>query len=277
MNEFPEESEDSLDDLRMENEIKKIKLSLEHGANFLNAAGNELPPEIESKWLDYMQQFEDQLSKRKKITIYELAGKPNYIKVDEISDEKIEIELKNILKTLTKSAVIVDTICEVDDRELYRFITEELFLEETNDIQIDGLLHCFTYEEYHPNHKYDITNICTEFIDMILKKELEWIPGSFNLCEEIYTQSETISKEKAITKLEYFRDAFLSFSLEALEISSILINEENTKAELNYTIEYSGITEANEMMQFMGKGSFILKNDDDCWMISVISLPGFVM
>ncbi len=277
MNEFPEESEDSLDDLRMENEIKKIKLSLEHGANFLNTSGNELPPEIESKWLDYMQQFEDQLSKRKKITIYELAGKPQYKKVDDISDDEIENELKTILKTLTKSSVIVDTICDVDDRELYRFITEELFLEETNDIQIDGLLHCFTYEEYHPNHKYDITNVCTEFIDTILKKESDWIPRALKLNEEITTNSGVISEEKAIKKIEYFRDAFLSFSLTLFEISSILINEDNTSAELYYDIEYTGITEGHETMQFLGKGNFTLKNDDDCWLISEISLPGFII
>lgn len=45
----------------------------------------------------------------------------------------------------------LDFLCDVDDAEAYRFITEELMDEEIDDIRIEGLRHCFIYEEFHPN------------------------------------------------------------------------------------------------------------------------------
>lgn len=39
-----ENNDDELNKLKIENEIKKMKLSLEHGANFLSSKENKLPP-----------------------------------------------------------------------------------------------------------------------------------------------------------------------------------------------------------------------------------------
>jgi len=38
---------------------------------------------------------------------------------------------------------------------IYKFITEELFDHEMDDIMLPGFVHHFIYEEFHPNHEYD--------------------------------------------------------------------------------------------------------------------------
>jgi len=56
---------------------------------------------------------------------------------------------------------------------LYRFITEELFKEELDDIKIEGMTHHYIYEEFHPNHEHDIKNRCKEFLDEFLNKNIK--------------------------------------------------------------------------------------------------------
>ena len=85
-----ENEEEEFDDLESENEFKKLKLALEHGMDLskpLEESG--LPPEIEGQFLDYVQQWEDEMAKGKMILIYDLIGRPEYKLVAEITDENM--------------------------------------------------------------------------------------------------------------------------------------------------------------------------------------------
>src|SRR5580658_2338469 len=97
------EREEEQNKLRMENEVKKMKLSLEHGMNFSMPPGqkeNQLPPEIESQFLDHVQRFEEAWSKSKTIPLYDFIGKPAFRKVAEIPDKDIGDELKRVVDIL---------------------------------------------------------------------------------------------------------------------------------------------------------------------------------
>jgi len=55
-----EENEEELEKIRLENEIKKIKLSLEHGMDLSHSyTDEELPPEVEGAFLDHIKQWEE--------------------------------------------------------------------------------------------------------------------------------------------------------------------------------------------------------------------------
>ena len=123
-----ENPKDKLNRIRHENEEKKKQLIEEHGAFFGNMTNeNNLPPEIESQFLDNIKAFENEFQSAKQIQLYDFLGKPNYRKLEELTDAEVSKELERIMKLMSNNQVSLDTICEVDDRELYRFITEELF------------------------------------------------------------------------------------------------------------------------------------------------------
>ena len=272
----PEETnEEAKHDQRTENERKKLILSLEHGENFIKPIEQDLPPDIEGQWLDYIQQFEKQFSKRKQILIYDLIGRPVYRKASDIPDEEIANELTHVKQLLTEKAVTIDTICAVEDRELYRFITEELFNEKTNDIQIEGMTTCFIYEEFHPNHEYDIRNRCNDFVNHILNKKREWMPDYLGLAAEVVSRSGIITGKEVIEKIRNFRDSFESFIVSEINIHTIQISDDKSSAEVACHITYSGILEdTTELMTFAGPGSFSLKNEENWWDICRIDIPG---
>ncbi|MBK6536623.1 MAG: hypothetical protein IPG09_02205 [Ignavibacteria bacterium] len=45
---------------------------------------------------------------------------------------------------MEENGIVLDTLCDYEDEVIYKFITEELFREETNNIRIEGMRHCFT-------------------------------------------------------------------------------------------------------------------------------------
>ena len=268
-----EQSEEHFDDLRLENEIKKIKLALEHGSNFISPIDDNLPPELEREWLDYIQQFEEELAKRKKILVYNLIGRPAYRLANNIPDTEITEELNKIRDLLHRNSITVDTICKVEDRELYRFITDELFREETNDLHIEGMTTCFIYEEYHPNHDHDIRSRCTEFVNHILDKHKEWAPDYLGLAQTVQTNSGMLTNKQVVEKIVHFRDSFTRFIIIDFQITSVTINEDAAEAEcvIRYTATLEG---ANEDMTFSGDTNFSLVYTSKLWVISKIDLPG---
>lgn len=270
-----EYEENELNKLRIENEIKKMKLSLEHGANFLSG-GTKLSPELEGQWLDQVQKFEDSYATSKRILIYDFVERPAYKPVNEIPEAEINFELKNILNLLGQKGICIDTICKVADRELYRFITEELFLKEIDDITIEGMTHNFIYEEFHPNHEHDIKTHCNEFLEVLLNKKNNLNPSFMDMSNEIHCKDGIIKQEDVVKRMEAFRESFSSFRLQHFKITSLKVTSDI--ADVCFDINYTGVIEgSNESRSFTGIGNFMLKNEYDYWCINKINIPGVLL
>ena len=236
----------------------------------------KLPPEQEGQWLDQVQQFEDAYTNSKRILIYDFIGKPSYKPVNEITETEIKPELKGILNLLGQKGIGIDTICKVDDKELYRFITEELFKEETDDMMVEGMTHNFIYEEFHPNHEHDIKTHCKEFIEGLLNKKIILNPTFLAIADEINVKDGIIKQEDAIKTMEVFRESFSSFKLQHFKITSLKISED--VADVCFDISYTGIIEGgNERENFSGMGDFKLKYEYNYWCINKINIPGISM
>jgi hypothetical protein len=274
-----EKSEEDIENLRLENEIKKIKLSLEHGTDLSGQLSDaELPPEVEGKFLDYIQQFEDEFAKRRTILVYDLAGRPECRPEAEIPEDEISAELKTVLNILHINSISITTICDVPERELYRFITEELFNVETNDIRIPGMSHGFIYEEFHPNHEHDIKNRVTELVEYLFDKEKENATDLWELADEVETGDKVFPKKDLIEKLAHFRDAFSSFTVHDFSINVITASDADDNGEAHCTIHYSADIEGSaETMDFEGESAFCLKRQYEWWMITKFEIPGVVV
>lgn len=157
---------------RILNEKKKEDLRKQFGMSFEGHSG-ELSPQAEGEWLDYVTEFERQFENARQISVRERIGNPGLIPLADIPDSDLAAELERIFELLDQNNIAVDFIHEQDDREMYRFITEELLDEMTDDIRIPGMTSHFIYEEFHPNDKDDITHGLEEFLYALFKEELK--------------------------------------------------------------------------------------------------------
>lgn len=255
------QSEDELEKLRIENELKKMKLMLEHGAMFSdNQAKMPLDPFIENQFLNNIEAFERSYNNAERIVLFDFINRPDYPKVDDIPDSLIHTELDRIMDILNKNGIQLDTLCDVDEREIYRFITEELFSHQMDDMRIPGMMTCFIYEEFHPNHEYDIRNHSMDGIKSFLNKKTDY-----------YTSFFTKAAEED-TRLKFFRDAFKSFSIKHLEISHLKFDEE--RASVSFNIDFTGKIEGStDKQRFSGEGSMELVCHYDYWVIDKINFP----
>ncbi len=105
---------DPFEDLRKENELLKLKLTAETGAHF--GAVSNLDPVIENEFLKNVIEFEKKFVRAGRKTVYEILGKPAYLKTGEIADKFLASELARINKILMAHNIVVDFLAEYPDR-----------------------------------------------------------------------------------------------------------------------------------------------------------------
>jgi len=157
---------------RILNEKKKEDLRKQYGMSF-DGHSEEMSPQAEGEWLDYINEFEMQFENARQITVRERIGTPRVRPLAQILDSELADELDRLLGLLSEHNIGIDFLHEQDEREMYRFITEELLNEETDDIQIPGMAGHFIYEEFHPNDEDDITAVIEEFLYALFQGEFK--------------------------------------------------------------------------------------------------------
>lgn len=144
----------SADELGTENELLKLKMMAEFGGDFMG--GEDLPPDVENQFLKQVMSFHKKHDTSKVTTIYHFIGEPEFNHVNDLSDKEVVKELKRLMKLMNKNGVSLSVLAETPKREVYRFITEELFKHEIEDVRVRGWVNQFVYEEFHPNPEYDV-------------------------------------------------------------------------------------------------------------------------
>src|SRR5688572_7134565 len=192
-------SSDPEQNLRIENEILKLKMQAERDAIF---GGNmeDLPPEVEAEFLKNVQLFEDSFDKAEAVTIYECIGQPSYKKIDELKPDQVEEELTRIMELMHLKNIVLDVQGQYELSVIYKFIIEELFQEKIREVNFPGYTHHFIYEEFHPNHDIDIGNTAQVFLNHWFEKGFD--ENSLEFADRLVTaQAKVFSREEAIAKL----------------------------------------------------------------------------
>lgn len=165
-------------EMRMENDFMKMKMMLEKGAQF-EKLSDDCTPEMENDFLKYIIEFERQSENPERIKLFEKVDSPTqFIRADDVADEDINKALEDVLEWLDKYNIHVDACSpNVSKRELYRFIVEELFEEEIDNINIPGMIHGFIYDEFHPDPVYENSRMAiNDGITQLLRQEkMEWM------------------------------------------------------------------------------------------------------
>lgn len=150
------------------NESKRNELRERYGMAF-NRVSEDVPPDMEAEFLLRVEEFERRWEERRAITVREYLGDPDVRPFDEIPPDQISVELERVTAILAGNNIHLHFICPVPDDVAYRFITGEFFDHEIDDIRIEGMVHGFIYEEFHPNHFYDISTTALDVAEGLIE------------------------------------------------------------------------------------------------------------
>ena len=259
--------------LRMENEIEKLKRSAFDNAIF--HLDEDLPPDAESEWLEYLAHFEKNWEDIKRISIEEKLGCPQFPPVEELSASEIAENLDKVQRKMADAGIFLTVICEVPKAEIYRFITEELFQYEVEDVDIEGLQTHFIYEEFYPNDKLDIEQALTDFIHEMLDKEFHSFLNTHvaKICRS--PNGEALSGEEATEKAIAFTQLYDWFEVKAIEKFHINVNDTETEAKVSFYCRYRAVTNQAEVL-FEGEATAkMVVGDLGYWNIAELRMPGF--
>ncbi len=267
-------------DQKIDNELKKKELSEKYGGGFMGA-NPDLPPEIEGEWLNHIEKFEEQYENAKRIKVIDCLGNIEFKRVTDLAKEDIKQELDKLQELLAKNGIQINTLCEVEDEELYRFITEELFNEEMDDMNIPGMMNCYIYEEFHPNAKYDIEEAFDYFFRCTLGKCENYGGEGYDMLyldtENFQnTEGKFIPQQELEKKITNFLKSFDQFKVESLTIKELSVNSTETDGKVTFTIHYKGLFDmSKEQIDFKGEGTFRFRPSEyGGWRAYSIQLPG---
>lgn len=234
---------------------------MEHDAVF-SKINSEMPPEIESLFLDNILQFEEQYKNAKKISVFKKLGEPVFKNIEHLNDVELEKELEKIYQLLHDNNMDLGILYDYENENqlIYSFIINELFNVEVDDISISGMVTNFTYEEFHPNHKEDIIQYSCEFWNKYL--------NNYNQYFEEYTLNYIENKEELIA----FKNAFKDFNIITNEIISVEFNLENETATAKVQLEFIGKIDNQNSITFKGESKLEFVLEYDYWTIINVSL-----
>lgn len=261
------------DSVKAENTMLKFKLGLEHGMQ-MHERGS-ISPEIENKWLKSIYEFEQQYKDAKRVKVYDHIGRPVFMKCDDLSIIEISNERQRIQSIMAENGVELDCICEYDDATIYRFITEELFEQEMDDMRITGMTCHFIYEEFHPNHDHDLRRHTTMFVNSIFGRKWNAEFDGIIFDRSVTFSGRQYSAAEMSTIILTFQETHTFFRIKTVEINQVSIDAEALKADVRATLSVSGKRKAGGTVNYEGLCAFQFRRDNDYWTVTSFHIPGF--
>lgn len=255
------------------NQAKKRELAQKYGARF--SENSEIPPEVESQWLDNIEEYERQFEDARRVKVREFLGGPMFKPFEEIQPEQVESELDKVLEFLSLNSIEVDCLAEVTAEDLYQFVTTELMDHEMDDIRISGFTCHFIYEEFHPNDKYDAKHSAEDFLLNLFGRDTEFL--KYNLANEELSDpsGRGITQGEMWSLIRAFYDRYSLFTNRTFDCTDCTV--EGEYATVIFQGEWTGLV-SGSMESVTLKGGFNLrlkKSPYGGYDIIQVSLPGF--
>jgi hypothetical protein len=257
------------------NEQKKRELEQRYGAQF-SWSSNNLPPEAEGEWLDYISEFERQYAANGQISVREFVGNPEVRPLTAIPPEEIADAADALLDLLQQNNIVIEFDREVSNAEVYRFITEELLNEKMDNIRIDQMMHTFVYDEFHPDEATHVRHTAEMFLNALFFRDRHIIWRMLSRKQVTTGTGGSISAEEFMRLLEGFYKNVPSFASHMLEIIACELDTPQasvtasltwagTSRDRNGPIGASGIAEVKFMVNPGGE-----------WDVMGVKIPGML-
>jgi len=271
-------SNDENENLRIENELLRIKLTAQYGEAFQMDSNAGLPPEIENQFLKNILAFEENYESVELTTVYEKIGKPSYKSIDDLSPSEISEEL-NRIKAIMEAHHIVLDFCDgpYPDEEIYKFITQELFTHEIDSVPLLGMNWNFIYEEFHPNNKAEITKNTHQFLEHWLNRNFNEYSSELDY-DMVTGDGKQIKRAELYKKMSPFFDSFERFENDGYNVDMIDVQEQEDGRAMGFSegmYKYDAIMENGESIHFEGPYKLYMRREDNYWSIFYFVMPGF--
>ncbi len=267
------------ENLRIENEILRMKLKAELGGIY--GGSHNLPPEIENEFLKNILAFEREYANAKTVKLAVLLGNPTIKKEAEMDDAAVVAALQELGELLEQKNIVIDFIQPRDDRFKYKFITEELLEHETEDMQLEGMIKHFTYEEFHPDHAAEIREKTLQFLWGWFDRRMD--AGSYYFGQQfIQPNGKVLTAEELTGKIQSVFASYTAFSECQYAIEEIQFDlhesTDGTNEGMGFAeggIKYLATLESGEQQLIEGPFKIYFSREYGCWSIFFFYLTGF--
>lgn len=264
------------ENLRIENELLKLKMQAELGASTHSFSGN-LPPEMENMFLKNIMAFHQQSSDHKLITVFKKLNNPIFKPAEDLDEETLSIELINLENLLLSENIKISYSGEYSDRIKYKFITEEFFDLEIDDVKIHDMMNFFDYEEFHPSHKNNINAKTQTFIMSWFDKNITG--ESWELADYfILPEGKIIEKTTLVNQIQNIFNLSKEFTNGQYEITDTsfdLMDEEKGMGYAEGFASYNAVLSGAENQPIGGPFKIYFSLEKGLWEIVYFIFPGF--
>lgn len=257
-----EESEDidPEENIRLDNQVKRLELEMV-GARFIehNPEGIELPPALEAQMLDQIMAFEKQKKSATEISLFEYLKKPKFKPIEDLTSEEIILEKERLLKVFARKGVMLSSVMPVEDREMYRFMTQEFFEIPMLNVHIKGFVRQFFYEEFYPNDELLLLQTIQIFFEHYFHDNPSIELGA-------------ICQENALDFLKNFRSLYERFE----NFKSEMVRREikKIKAHIYFDVEWDAYIEnSRKSHRYEGEMRMTFVKKKGMWRIDKITFP----
>lgn len=223
----------SEEEIQFERELTKLKLSAERGMPFSERKQQEQSDsETEEQFLARMREMEDAMKNPDDREIIEALGFPSFPKGEDLSDEEISAALELATTTLANSNIVLDVIYPTPEREIYRFITEELLRKEVGMAGAGGMTMHIIYEEHYPNHAEDIKADVIEVLHFICRGHKGSMP--WRIARRVWLHGAEVSEEEFVAMIADQRNIFKGMSFINVDSVQVDFKESQAYAHANF-------------------------------------------
>jgi hypothetical protein len=268
---MPDESQDRIQ--RALNEQKRKDLEERYGARF-SFDESDAPPAIIGEWLDTVEEFERQFQSAGKTTVRAYAGNPQCIPPSSLGPGEIPGELRKLIDHLGAHAIAVHFDRTVPPAEAYRFIVEELFAMEIDDVRIAGMTHSFAYEDFHPDLAACATMFAGHFLYSLFTRDSEACVQRADR-EELYSATgRLITREAMRRALETFIARVAVFT--GSDVTEKECTLQGDYATVRFAISWTGL-EAGTLrsLSASGEAEIRMKRHGIAWNVVRAACPGW--
>jgi hypothetical protein len=219
--------EKDIEKLSEENELLKLKMMAEFGGEFFS--DSQVPPEVENMFLKQIQKIQRAHAQAETISIHKMLGETHFPPVGELNKKELKKQLKKLLSLLKKHKISLNHYPTVPPEEIYRFITEELFHQEVENMKLKGWKLQFTYEDFYPNPEMDIATLVNEALLLFFEKEVV----SFELLFDEDMQDENglqCEFEDVVARVNDFHASFEKANIEKVHSEMFELSDNDLTA-----------------------------------------------
>jgi len=175
---------------------------------------------IDPQTLEQRSDFPGPIRQLEPMPVRKLLGYPDFRPSEALEPAALTRAWERLSSLLQEKHVRVDFLADYPLALKYDFIVEELLDEETDLPEFEGMFVCYIYEEFHPNHDYDIRSRTEEFMDGFYSGRFPLEIGWYLADVLITDQGAAMPRAELQSLLDRFHDLFASIKSYSYQIKA---------------------------------------------------------